>query len=45
MKTTDLHVRLPEPIKKALASEAKRTGISLNAQIVIALSAWVAKEE
>lgn len=45
MERTELHVRLPADLAKALAAKARKQGISLNAQITIALREWLARRE
>lgn len=45
MSKSDLHIRLPEELGQALAAEAKKLGISLNAMVGIALREWLAQKE
>jgi predicted HicB family RNase H-like nuclease len=40
-----MHVRLPFDLHAALKAEAERMGVSLNAQITIALRQWQAQGE
>jgi predicted HicB family RNase H-like nuclease len=40
MDKPSLHIRLPADLHAAVKAEAERQGISLNAQITIALRQW-----
>ena len=40
MERTDIHTRLPADLHAALAAEAERRGVSLNALIAIVLTEW-----